>query len=372
MLIGTELVAVTHLILAIVHFIYSRRNVASHAQAWIMLLISFIFIVALAIVAWYDEVHPLGILHPSLLCGMLVVSFLLSIIPLGIVMPGYLQAERMIRYALPAAGILLFYLLGLVAGSEVVVISTFKDLTDNFLSGDVLLRIATLALSMYYIINIIVLPHSLIKKESYSLPNHVVTYASLLGIVQLLFIFSTIWFSYPLVVAYEVLFTAVSLMQNGSMLKAHAETLPFPTIHHVENPPTPQEINAVELEDFNEANVRRFSVIEYAMQNGKPYLSAEFNRDNLCKACGYNRHLVLQTLRSQGYVDVHDYITRYRVAELHHLIESGELTDLRNVEMVGFRTQKTAILAFERYNYGSLTEFLQRHQTAHETSEETV
>lgn len=372
MLIGTELVAVTHLILAIVHFIYSRRNVASHAQAWIMLLISFIFIVALAIVAWYDEVHPLGILHPSLLCGMLVVSFLLSIIPLGIVMPGYLQAERMIRYALPAAGILLFYLLGLVAGSEVVVISTFNDLTENFLSGDVLLRIATLALSMYYIINIIVLPHSLIKKENYSLPNHVVTFASLLGIVQLLFIFSTIWFSYPLVVIYEVLFTAVSLMQNGSMLKTHAETIPLPTIHRVENPPTPQEINAVELEDFNEANVRRFSVIEYAMQNGKPYLSAEFNRDNLCKACGYNRHLVLQTLRSQGYVDVHDYITRYRVAELHHLIESGELTDLRNVEMVGFRTQKTAILAFERYNYGSLTEFLQRHQTAHETSEETV
>lgn len=362
LIICTELVAVTHLTMSVILFIYSRRSVAYLAQAWTTLLTFVIYGVALFFVSTMPETSALhmGMFHPALLLALLVTSFLLSINPLGMVMPGYLQAPRMVKYALPAAAIIVLYLLGLVVGSRPVHIDSFDTLRRSFLSGDVLLRVASLMLSMYYVLNIIILPHRLIRKSGYSLPANVVSYASLLGIVQLLFVFSTVWLSYSLVMVYEVLFTAVSLMLTGCMIKANISVQPYPEIQPVEAPPTLQEISQAEQEDFNAANLQRFQSIEYAMQHEKPYVASDFNRDRLCRLSGFNRHIVLQALRSQGYNDVHDYISRYRVSELRRLIETGEVTDIRQHESVGFRTLKTAVLAFERYEHEDLQQFIDR------------
>lgn len=356
---STELVAVTHLTMAIVLFIYARRSVAYLAQAWISMLTSLIYVVAVAFIAFYgaESLGALGMFNPTLLLLLLVVSFLLSITPLGIVMPGYLQAPRMLKYASPAAAIIVLYLLGLLMGSSPVAIERLSDLSHCFLSGDVLLRVASLLLSTFYIVNIIVLPHRLIRKTGYSLPVNVISYASLLGIVQLLLVFATLWESYVLIIIYEVLFTAVSLMLSGCMIKANISELPYPAIHPVETPPSALEISQAEDQDFNASNALRFEGIEYVMQHEKPFVAPDFNRDRLCRLCGFNRHIVLQTLRSQGYNDVHDYISRYRVSELRHLIETGQITDIRQHERVGFRTLRTAVLAFERYEHEDLQEF---------------
>lgn len=360
LIISTELVAVSHLTMAIVFFIYAQRSVAYLAQAWISILTFALYDVAIFYVATTSTagIHPLGMFPPTLLLVLLVVSFLLSINPLGMVMPGYLQAGRMIKYASPAAAIIILYAIGLLLGSSPVVLNTFDDVRSNLLSGDVLLRIASLALSTYYILNIILLPHRLIRKSGYSLPANVVTYATLLGIVQLLLVVCSIWFSYTLVIIYEVLFTAVSLMLSGCMIKANTSVQPYPKIQIVETPPTTEEIAKEEEKDFNAANARRFESIEYAMQHEKPFMSPDFNREALCRLCGVNRHILLQTLRSQGYNDVHDYISRYRVSELRRLIEEHSVTDIRQHIVVGFRTLKTAVLAFERYEHLNLADFI--------------
>ena len=363
LILSTELVAVAHLTMAVVLFIYSRRSVAYLAQAWISLLTFVLYAAALVAVVMVDRtVEPMGVLNPQLLVAGLIVSFLLSISPLGMVMPGYLQAVRMLKYASPAAVIILIYTLGFLAGGRVVVLHGMHDIMTNLLTGDVLLRLATLVLSSYYIINILVLPHRLIKKGGYSLPKNVVTYATLFGIVQIFFFAITIWFSYPMIMVYEILFTAVSIMLSGCMIKEQLTHQPYPRINPVEAPPTQEEIIAVETRDFNEANVCRFESIEYAMQHDKPYVSPDFTRDNLCRLCGLNRHMLLQALRSQGYNDVHDYISRYRVSELRRLIEEGEINDVHQHVRVGFRTLKTAVLAFERYEHEDLAAFVARHQ----------
>lgn len=360
LIIATELVAVTHLTMAIVLFIYSRRSVAYLAQAWISLLTSLIYGVALVFTATHgtSELQPLGMLHPTLIITLLITSFLLSINPLGMVMPGYLQVGRMLRYASPAAFILLFYGLGLLVGSKPVIIDDGEALRQSMLSGDVLLRLASVVMSSLYVMGIIVLPHRFIRKTGYSLPANIVSYASLLGFVQILLLITTIWFSYTSIIIYEVLFTAVSLMLSGCMIKGNISVQPYPEIHIVKTPPTTQEIENEETRDFNAANARRFESIEYAMQHEKPFVSPDFNREALCRLSGFNRHIVLQTLRSQGYNDVHDYISRYRVSELRRLIETGEVTDIRQHERVGFRTLKTAISAFERYEHIDLATFI--------------
>lgn len=346
--------------MAIVLFIYSRRSVAYLAQAWISLLTSLIYGVALVFTATHgtSELQPLGMLHPTLIITLLITSFLLSINPLGMVMPGYLQVGRMLRYASPAAFILLFYGLGLLVGSKPVIIDDGEALRQSMLSGDVLLRLASVVMSSLYVMGIIVLPHRFIRKTGYSLPANIVSYASLLGFVQILLLITTIWFSYTSIIIYEVLFTAVSLMLSGCMIKGNISVQPYPEIHIVKTPPTTQEIENEETRDFNAANARRFESIEYAMQHEKPFVSPDFNREALCRLSGFNRHIVLQTLRSQGYNDVHDYISRYRVSELRRLIETGEVTDIRQHERVGFRTLKTAISAFERYEHIDLATFI--------------
>lgn len=364
LIIATELVSVTHLTMAIVLFIYSRRSVAYLAQAWISMLIALIYGVALAFIATHGttELQPLGTLHPTLIISLLVTSFLLSITPLGMVMPGFLQVGRMVRYASPAITIVTLYTLGMLVGAKPVIIDDADALRENMLSSDVLLRLASVGLSTLYVLGIIYLPHRLIRKTGYSLPANIVSYASLLGLVQVLLLITTIWFSYTSIIIYEVLFTAVSLMLSGCMIKANISVQPYPEIHIVETPPTTQDIAEEEDRDFNAANVRRFESIEYAMQHEKPFVSPDFNREALCRLSGFNRHIVLQTLRSQGYNDVHDYISRYRVTELRRLIEKGEVTDVHQHERVGFRTMKTAILAFERYEHEDLAAFIAMHK----------
>ena len=356
LILATELVAVSHLSFSIVLFIYARRSVAFKAQAWVLMLIAMIFGVALALSVINSVPYEFGILIPYMLIFLLVTSFLLSINPLGMVMPGYLQVGRMVRYASPAIVVVSLYVLGLLAGSQVVVIHDLADLPEAFLSSDVVLRISALLLSFGYIFNIIFVPHLRLRRKS--LPKNIVTYAMLLGIVQLIFVICTIRFSMPLFIVYEILFASVSVMLCGCIIKPLMQAQPYPEIKEVEVAPTNEEISVVEEEDFNEANRYRFERVEYVMQHEKPYVSPDFNRDRLCRLSGFNRHILLQTLRSQGYNDVHDYISRYRVKELRSLILSGEVTDIKQHERVGFRTLKTAAMAFERYEHVTLTAFL--------------
>lgn len=357
LLLSTELVAVTHLSMAIVLFIYASRSVAYKAQAWVLMLISLIYATVLSFLVLSPDVPAMGMLNPYMLIFLLVTSFLLSINPLGMLMPGYLQLGRMVRYASPAIVVVSLYVLGLLAGSSVVSIDDWSDIANNFLTSDVLLRIIALLLSFGYIFNIIFVPHLRLRRRT--LPKNVVSYAMLLGIVQLIFVICTVRFSVPLIVVYEVLFAAVSIMLCGCIINPLMQAQPYPEIKPVEVTPTVEEITVAEEVDFNEANLRRFERVEYVMQHEKPYVSPEFNRERLCRCAGFNRHLLLQTLRSQGYNDVHDYISRYRVSELRRLVEVGEVTDTRQVERVGFKTVKTALMAFERYEHIPLLQFME-------------
>lgn len=363
LIIGTELVAVVHLTMAIILFIYSHRSVAYLAQAWISALTFAIYAVGLIVVVTngVSELVPLGMFNPTLIAVLLIGSFLLSINPLGMVMPGYLQAKRMVIYASPAIAIVVLYVLGLIAGSRPIIINDFDTLRCSLLSGDVLLRLLSVVLSAYYVINIILLPHRLIRKTGYSLPKKVVTYATLLGLVQILLLVASVWFSYTIIIIYEVLFTAVSLTLSGFMIKTNICEQPYPEIHIIEEPPTTEQVAVVEEVDFNAANIARFERIEYVMQHEKPFVASSFNRDALCRLSGYNRHILLQTLRSQGYNDVHDYISRYRVSELRRMIEAGKITDIRQHACVGFLTLKTAVQAFERYEKCNLSDFIEKH-----------
>ena len=105
--------------------------------------------------------------------------------------------------------------------------------------------------------------------------------------------------------------------------------------------------------------------MEYIMQHDKPFLDPLFNRERLCRLVGFNRHVALQTIRSQGYNDIHEYISRYRVAELRRRIEQGIITDVKQHTQVGFRHNQTAITSFERYEGKGLVEFIEQYNQLH-------
>lgn len=369
-LVTTEFAAAAHLMMSLVMFYLSRRSVQFLSQAWIMLLICLMYCAALFFVATHDAIPQLGILHPVLLIYLLACSYLQSIYPLGLCMPGYLQWGRMWGYAVPALVLIFIYSIGAAAGSNLANVYTFNDIVDFWLSGDVVLRILCLLLSGYYIANIFRLPHRLVR--SMQLPSDLMAYGAALGIVSLFFVVITVEFNLVLLTIYILLFTLVNMFLFFRILRPTVEAISYPDFRQVETPPTREEITQSEVDDFNEANLHRFEMMEYVMQHDSPYLDCNFNRERLCRLAGFNRHMALQSLRSQGYNDIHEYIMRYRVAEFKRRIESGEITDLKQVVDVGFRTPKTAITCFERYEgkeFQAFWEVYQKKKTDEEKEE---
>lgn len=359
-LIISEFAATAHLMMSLVLFYFSRRSVSYLSIAWIMLLVSLVFWGAMAYIATADAIPNFGMLHPILLIYLVASSYLQSIYPLGLAMPGYLQWGRMVSYAAPALIFIFIYTIGGLAGGGFSRVYAFEDIRTNLLNGDVLLRITALILSGYYIINMFRLPHRLVK--SLQLPATVKFYGTTFGLVSVFFVAITIRFNFVALNCYMLLFTLLNMFLFFQTLKPAIQSFTYPDIRPVEEPPTPEAINKSERDDFNEANLHRFEVIEYVMQKEKPYLDCLFNREKLCRMAGFNRHLLLQSLRSQGYNDIHEYISRYRVAELKRLILAGEITDLKQHEKVGFQTLKTAVNNFERYENASLPQWFKENR----------
>ena len=359
LLVTIEFAAVAHLMMSMVMFYLARRSVQFLSQAWIMLLICLLYSGALFFVATHSVFPALGILHPVLLIYLMVCSYLLSSYPLGLCIPGYLQWGRMWGYAAPAIVLVFVYGVGAAAGSDLAKVYDGTDILQYFLSGDVVLRFAMLLLSGYYIINIFRLPHRLVKRME--LPSDLIAYGAALGLTSLFFVTITVKFSLVALVVYVLLFSMVNMFLFFRILRPTVEAMQYPDFRQVETPPTQEEITQTETEDFNEANLHRFEVLEYVMQHEEPYRDVTFNRERLCRLAGFNRHMVLQSLRSQGYNDVHEYISRYRVAKLRSMVMSGEMTDIKQVEEVGFRSLKTAASCFARYENADLAEFLRQH-----------
>ena len=110
---------------------------------------------------------------------------------------------------------------------------------------------------------------------------------------------------------------------------------------------------------FRRQFVQRFQRIQYWMQNHvDAWTDSSFNRSGLCEGVGYNRHLVLQSLRSQGFNNVHDYINSYRVTHLKRQIKRGKVSTLNDCLDSGFGTTKTARSCFARHEGISLDDYL--------------
>ena len=358
-LITIEFAAAAHLMMSLVLFFFARRRVSFLSQAWIMLLICLMYCAALFYV-YTQEIPALGILHPVLLIYLLACSFLQSIYPLGLCMPGYLQWGRMWTYASPALILISLYAGGALAGSDMIKVYDASDFREYLLSGDVILRIAALGLSIYYIVNIFRLPHRLTRQVE--LPRWMITYGVALGAVSLFFVIITLSFNRLGVIIYILLFTLVNMFLFFRILEPVFNALPHPPLRRVAERPTEEEISHSEQNDFNEANVRRFEVLEFLMQHDRPWLDSQFTRDKLFRHTGLNRHLVLQALRSQGYNDTHEYIYRYRVEELKRLILSGEMQSLQECERAGFRSVKMAYSNFERMENVPLDIWFDEHK----------
>jgi len=304
------------------------------------------------------DITHLGILHPVMLILLMVICYLQSIVPLSIPLPGYLQWLRMVRYALPAIVVLLAYLVGILFGIRPVVVYSFPELMQNLFSGFVLLRLVTLGIIGYYIVNIFRIPHLLTQVDY---PRYLIGYSLALGLSALFFIGTTIICTPLMTFAYVLIYTTLNLYLCFRVLESMALTLPQPVIKEVKHEPTPEEMKRAE-DDFNKANQQRFRRVEFWMQKHREeWTDNTFNRDRLCLATGYNRHLLRQCLLSQGYNNVHDYLMSYRIDELKRLIGQGQVTTLTECMDAGFGTITTARSVFLKHEHITLDQYLAQH-----------
>lgn len=350
--------AIVHFVITCVMGLFARHKVQYLCLAWVNGIFFFWMLVALLFTDPIANGHP-GILHPGMLIALLCACYLQSIYPLSIPMPGFLQWERMWRYARPILILLTIYIVAVLMGSRIVYIYTAKELVQNILSSDVLMRLCALALSIYYIVNIFMLPHRMARNAN--VPGYLLGYCIALGLSVVFYTYIAIFYDVTLLAIYIVLFTVLNLYLMLRTLETLALQLPQPVIVEITEAPK-EETKETELEeDFNEANLNRFMRINFWMQNHKlEWKDSSFGRDRLCQNVGLNRHLVLQSIRSQGFNNVHDYISSFRIKELKRLVARGEVKSLNDTLVAGFGTIQTARACFLKIEGITLDDYLKK------------
>ena len=347
--------ATAHLIVASIMGLYARHKVQYLCLAWVNGIFGFALAAVTFISKEIAEGEP-GIMHPAMILPLLSCVYLQSIFPLSIPMPGFLQTKLMVKYARPVIVLILVYSVAKLMGGKIIIMHNFSEVAQNMLSGDVFLRILTLAISIYYISNIFLLPRKLVHNTDF--PSYLIGYCVTLGISVVFFTVVSILYNPTALMAYVIIFTMLNLYLAFRTLEEMAIHLPQPALIAVEEEPTEDIVNKAEKEDFNEANLLRFKRIEFWMQNHKEeWTDNTFGRDRLCEAVGYNRHLVLQSVRSQGYNNVHEYINRYRIELLKLLISKGRISALGEVVDAGFGTIQTARSCFLKMEGITLDEY---------------
>lgn len=327
-----------------------------------------IFFGVIAIVALFGEnvAHGTpGLLNPYMLLMLVVGTYLQSIYSLGIVMPGYLQWERMVRYASPIFILGIAYVVAMYPFAQLTKVYTVEGLFDNIFSFDFILRIMALLLGVYYVLNIVILPHRLASKTVF--PVSLIAYIVVLFLSVILYLYTALNYHPFLLCAYMGLFTVVNFFWVCHSMETLIVKIPHPDIALsveeeaglaeavVEDSTADEQKQA----DFNEANQRRYLQVQLWMQHNRDkWTSNGFTRDRLCEETGINRQLMLQCLRSQGHNNVHEYITAYRVQELKRLVVRGDVRGVADTLVVGFGSIKTARLCFERIEGYDLDDFL--------------
>lgn len=357
-LIALVSIALVHLMMASVLALYSRYKVQYLSLAWIMGLFGAMSCIA---IPYYSmlKFENIGLLHPFMLQALVVTSYLQTIYPLSISMPGYLQWGRMWKYAAPAILLIIIYIVNLLGGNRPTIIYSYVEFADCWLSWEMLFRLASFALSLYYVINQLRLPRLL--APSTDVPRYAKGYAMAVGLNTLLYVVLTAMFNVTLFYVYFACFTILNMYLFYRTLETMAMHLPKPEIIKVEEAPSEEVIVQVDKKDFNEANRRRFERVEYFMQHEREWCDSTFGRDRLCEMTGINRHLLLQCLRSQGYNNCHEYINSYRLDALKKEIRNGTITSVGDCFVVGFGSAKTARVCFERAEDCSLDDYLREN-----------
>lgn len=347
--------ATAHLVVSAIMGLYARHKVQYLCLAWVNGIFGFVLAAVTTISEQIAEGEP-GIMHPAMIMPLLCGVYLQSIFPLSIPMPGFLQAKRMVKYARPVIALTTVYSVARLMGSNIVIMHTFPEVIQNLLSSDVLLRVLALGISIYYIVNIFLLPRRMVHKTD--IPSYLIGYCLCLGFSVVFFTIVSILYNPTALMIYIIIFTLLNLYLAFRTLEEMAIHLPQPALIKVQEEPTEDIVEKAEKEDFNEANLLRFKRLEFWMQNHKKeWTDNTFGRDRLCEAVGYNRHLILQCVRSQGYNNVHDYINRYRIEELKQLISKGKITALGEVVDAGFGTIQTARSCFLKMEGITLDEY---------------
>ena len=355
--VSLVVLATIHLMMAAVLSLYSRYKVQYLSLAWIMGIFGAICCVGIPFSSLL-KFENIGLFHPFMLLALVVTSFLQGIYPLGITMPGYLQWGRMWRYASPAILLIILYIVTLLLGNRPQVIHSYDEFATRWWGPDMLFRLAGFGLSIYYVVNILRLPHVLAKNAE--IPRYVKGYVTAMGFSMVFYVVAAAVFNVTLLMVYFYLFCLLNMYLFFRTLETMAMHLPKPEMVAVEEAPAEEAIVRADQEDFNEANLRRFERVEYFMQHEREWEESSFGRDRLCEATGINRHLLLQCLRSQGYNNCHDYINSYRIDALKRGVSAGTIATVADCVAVGFGTSKTARTCFERMEGMSLDDYLRR------------
>ena len=332
--------ATAHFVLCAVVSLFAYHRVEYLPLAWISGICASVFGIVAFFAPNVANGHP-DALHPAMAWMLPIGIFLQSFYTFGFSMPGFLQLGRMLRYASPIVVLGLVYLL-------------FPNAW--WLKG------LTLLVGVGYIVNIYAVPRRYAKRTR--VPAYLRTYTAALVLTYAFYVYIALNYNPLLLCGFIFCVTSLNGYMVFRMFDGLVKHLPRPGVNESLPQHDPVGVPASnDDEDFNEKNLERYIAVERWMkENRQQWMDFTFNRESLCREVGLNRQLLLQCLRSQGHNNIHDYLMLYRVKEMKHLIERGEITQVSECVDAGFGAVKTARSSFEKIEGEDLDDFIERHK----------
>ena len=275
--------------------------------------------------------------------------------PLEVIKPAVSRAKV---YAFLFVPLLILVFVGMCAGIEYTPIYTYADLWQHIWEPNVLLRLITLTIMLFYAFSLFFVPYN--WKSSSVSKNFILNYAlgfSLLGVLH----FSIqVTHSYWLVLMHHVvwmtLFMAVAWYELKERLVAvpeAAEDNNTPDEVLIEKAPV--EVEAPQPPQPDELWEKILSALEYEQQWRNPELTLTSLSQQVCS----NRTYVGEAFKRNAGFTFSDYMAQKRIGYVVSVLKENPNTDIKDLfHYVGYRSRTAGWENFHKVTGVSPSEFI--------------
>ena len=256
-----------------------------------------------------------GILEPGVILSGCFSAAMFFFYPWTLLWPERFRWRRVAMVFIPLALMMLAFRVAEALGMEITKLETFGDVVDNIARGDVLFRLAMVAVCHLYPVWAAVVCFCAVRR-GHAQSNVLRLYGY--GMAGMILVFSIAVIAHPMTgfivqqIWVILFFTALTWL-----LVFWRQEKDRVTTEELQSRFTPQSKTPIDI------HVELFASLERLMDSQKLYLDPNLTLPQLVSMLKTNRTTLSATIRQAGHQTFADYLSYYRIGEFKHQVKTG-------------------------------------------------